>query len=1164
MDGWSINLFHTKLLRYYHQYREGGRPAKVFHDDFLRKYVSLEQAARSNETHRHFWQQQLSGYEPMPLPRLRVKNHDIPTIEYHDIAISSSLSHGLREVAARLNVPLKNVLMAAHLRVLSFIANTENVITGYEHSGRPEEEGVDQAIGLFLNSIPFRTTLTEAESWEALILRVHRQEAEFLPHRRYPMAEMKQIVNTTETLFESVFNFTHFHMLKELQSLPGMQTLDVRVRAETEFVLRAEFSQNAYTDQVQLSLHYHSNEYDAEHIERIAAYYAGALQAIASQPQQAYLSCMLMSAEEALLLQQIGQGEQRPLPEEGMIQRILAQAEECADKPALQDEKHALNYSQFAQQCRTLALHLAGVGGQQRQQVIAVSLPRSVEWIVAMAAIMASGNVYMPLDLDNPDARLLELLNEGQVTQVVCDAEQTQRLSGIIARLGAPINLVCYGDYPASEQAAELRLPAAQELAYVLFTSGSTGKPKGALLEHRGMLNHMLAKIQDLGMNAADVLAQTAPVTFDISVWQALTGLYTQASTVVYGKQQQLDPAVFCQRLKQDGVTILEVVPSYFAILLEYLEQTPCDLAPLRVLLLTGEALKHELVMRWFALYPEIKLINAYGPTEASDDITHHVFTAPPGDAIVPIGKPVQNMWIHILNNQGQAVPFGSVGEICVTGIGIGRGYINSREKTAQAFDFAHPLGAWSTGRLYRTGDIGKWRTDGTLAYLGRKDEQVKIRGMRIEIGEIENALQSVAGVLNAAVVLDVRDNRERLIGFVQGDDDVAAIRRQVAELLPAFMLPDRLFHCHQIPLNAAGKVDKNQLRFLASTLSVSDAEQWQAPAGDAENALASLWADVLNVPVESIGRNSDFFALGGNSLLAMSAAIRSAGRFSLADIFALRTLDRLANAQASTTDNVLQALTPEKRESVLVCFSYAGGNAVNFQNVANALYRLTQTTVYGVEPPGNDLSRREGGVALSELVSRSLKALQQRGITRVSVWGHCSGTGAGAEFIRQAPQFGIGVDQLVVSGKLLRPIEVLERQMEETRQMTDAEIVHWLESVTGLALDMKGQAEVTPRLAAAYRNDAIGGNVSLKKVWQERVSDSDAAPLPVLCLLADDDPLTQDWQNIVENWKQVSPQLSVERLAEGGHYFIKTQAEQVANILVARLALGKRVQVEA
>ena len=231
----------------------------------------------------------------------------------------------------------------------------------------------------------------------------------------------------------------------------------------------------------------------------------------------------------------------------------------------------------------------------------------------------------MPLDLDNPDARLLELLNEGQVTQVVCDAEQTQRLSGIIARLGAPINLVCYGDYPASEQAAELRLPAAQELAYVLFTSGSTGKPKGALLEHRGMLNHMLAKIQDLGMNAADVLAQTAPVTFDISVWQALTGLYTQASTVVYGKQQQLDPAVFCQRLKQDGVTILEVVPSYFAILLEYLEQTPCDLAPLRVLLLTGEALKHELVMRWFALYPEIKLINAYGPTEASDDITHHV-----------------------------------------------------------------------------------------------------------------------------------------------------------------------------------------------------------------------------------------------------------------------------------------------------------------------------------------------------------------------------------------------------------------------------------------------------------------------------------------------------------------------------------------------------------
>ena len=295
----------------------------------------------------------------------------------------------------------------------------------------------------------------------------------------------------------------------------------------------------------------------------------------------------------------------------------------------------------------------------------------------------------------------------------------------------------------------------------------------------------------------------------------------------------------------------------------------------------------------------------------------------------------------------------------------------------------------------------------------------------------------------------------------------------------------------------------------------------------------ASLWADVLNV--ESIGRNSDFFALGGNSCSPCRPPSVQQGVF-LADIFALRTLDRLANAQASTTDNVLQALTPEKRESVLVCFSYAGGNAVNFQ-MANALYRLTQTTVYGVEPPGNDLSRREGALRCPNW-SAEVSRRCSNAVLRESAYG---GTARGLGPARNsfaAPQFGIGVDQLVVSGKLLRPIEVLERQMEETRQMTDAEIVHWLESVTGLALDMKGQAEVTPRLAAAYRNDAIGGNVSLKKVWQERVSDSDAAPLPVLCLLADDDPLTQDWQNIVENWKQVSPQLSVERLAEGALFY--------------------------
>jgi amino acid adenylation domain-containing protein len=1159
LDGWSINLFHTKLLRYYHQFNQGEQPSAAFHDDFLRRYVSLEQDARSDEASRRYWQQQLSDYEPMPLPRLRAKNGDIPTIEYHDIAISPALSNGLRALAARLNVPLKNVLMAAHLRVLGFIANSENVITGYEHSGRPEEEGVDQAIGLFLNSIPFRLRLNEGESWATLIQRIHQQEAEFLPHRRYPMADMKQIVNTTETLFESVFNFTHFHMLKELQSLPDMNGLDVRVRAETEFVLRAEFSQNAYTDQVQLSLHYHSNEYDAEHIARMTSYYANALQAMVAEPEQTYLAGILMPMEEVLLLQQVGQGELHSLPEESAIRHILAQTETSANKIALQDEQHTLSYVQFAQQSQALALHLTT--RSQRQQVVAVTLARSVEWIVAMTAIMAAGNIYMPIDFDNPDARILELLSEGRVAQVICDVKQSERLSRLIAQSSTPVCLIRYGDYPAISNPAVLPLPEMQELAYILFTSGSTGKPKGAMLEHQGMLNHIQAKTRTLNMQAVDVLAQTAPATFDISVWQALTGLYTQACTVVYSKQQQLDPASFCEQIKQDGVTILEIVPSYFAILLEYLEQAPRDLRPLRVLLLTGETLKHELVMRWFALYPEIELVNAYGPTEASDDITHHVFTSPPGDAIVPIGKPIQNMWIHILNAQGQAVPLGTAGEICVTGIGIGRGYINSPEKTTQAFDFAHPLAAWSTGRLYRTGDTGKWRTDGTLAYLGRKDEQVKIRGMRIETGEIENALQSVPGVLNAVIVLDQRQNRDRLVGFVQGRDDIAAILQQVATLLPAFMLPEQLFHCHQIPLNAAGKVDKNQLRFLISTLSLPATARKQPLENEAEIALAVLWADVLKVSQAEIGRDSDFFALGGNSLLAMSAAIRSGGHFTLADIFARRTLAKLAALQTQPMGNVLHPLTEENQGPVLVCFSYAGGNAVNYQNVADALNRRAAASVYAVEPPGNDPSSNEDVIALTEMVSRSLKELQQRGIARVSVWGHCSGAGAVAEFVRQAPQYKVHVDQLIVSGKLLRPMAVLERQMDETQQMSDTEIMRWLKDVTGLTLDTIGQLEVEHRLATAYRNDAIGSNISLKALWQEKMPGTGSIPL--LCLLAADDPLTQDWQDIVENWQQASPQLTVQLLDEGGHYFIKTQARQVVDILIECLPLKEKIGLE-
>ncbi|MCF5715866.1 amino acid adenylation domain-containing protein, partial [Pseudomonas tremae] len=1147
LDGWSINLLHTKLLRYYHLACQGEIPTVDFTDNFLRKYVTIERMTRLDPAAQQYWRDALLGYEPMPLPRLRSKSSDIPHIEYHDVEITSELSDRIRLLASKLGVPVKSVLLSAHLRVLSVLSNTQQVVTGYEHSGRPEEENVDQAIGLFLNSIPFMTCLAQNESWAQLIGRVHRQEAEFLPYRRFPMADMKVQLQTTETLFETVFNFTHFHMLKKLRALPGMNALDVRVRAETEFVLRAEFSQNAYTDQVEFSLHYHSNEFDASHIQRIGEYYRNVLVAIAADSEQCYSSIELISKAEKAYLDQIGRGAQRVLPELSAVHGIFEQAKRYPEKIALKDVHESVSYAALVQHVRATS-NLLPVR-TETQVIVALAIPRSVAWITAMLGVMAAGAVYMPLDPESPDARIIDLLEEGKVSHLICDIQQQARFVELVNRHKLAISIHCHNSNVSGAQI--LSLPSMSDLAYVLFTSGSTGKPKGALLEHQGMLNHMLAKIEDLEMHAGDILAQTAPVTFDVSVWQALTGLLCGAQTIVYAKDLQLDPGVFCARLKQDQVSILEIVPSYFALLLEYLEQQPTHLGALHTLIQTGEALKHELVTRWFALYPHIKLVNAYGPTEASDDITHHIFTAPPHEPIVPIGKPVQNMRIHILNSQDQLVPFGTPGEICVSGIGVGRGYINAPDKTEAAFDFDHPLAAWSIGRLYRTGDIGKWYADGSLAYMGRKDEQIKIRGMRIEIGEVENALLSIGNVLNAAVVLQERPEGARLMAFVQGKVDPTHVYEVAATLLPDFMLPEHILHCDQLPLNAAGKIDKKTLLQWCETQVKTSNRPLELPQSQLEQDLAQQWAGILRLPLASIGRSSNFFALGGNSLLAMSAAMRSHGQYSIIDLFTQKSLAKLARhiMQASNTKlPILQPLTDSMEGVTLVCFSYAGGNAINFQEVADTLRGKVDIRVLAAEPPGNDPSRDDPLIDVTDMVQLCTQEIQQQGLDDVVVWGHCSGCGAASEFAAQASAAGIKVRQLVFSGKVLRPETILQEQIAQTQANSDEQTLQWLIDVSGLDLHWGHDKNLQARLARAYRNDAVGANLILSKIWQGTLRLPVSVPL--LCILAADDPLTQGSEQLADNWRQLTHDVRVACIPEGGHYFMKTQAAAISDIL--------------
>jgi acyl-coenzyme A synthetase/AMP-(fatty) acid ligase len=387
------------------------------------------------------------------------------------------------------------------------------------------------------------------------------------------------------------------------------------------------------------------------------------------------------------------------------------------------------------------------------------------------------------------------------------------------------------------------------------------------------MLNHLFAKIDDLGIAENDVVAQTAPQCFDISLWQLLSAPLAGGRTLIVEQEAILDAKRFVGKIADARVAVVQVVPSYLEVVLSYLAQEPRELPDLRCVSVTGEALKKELAQRWFAAQPGIKLMNAYGLTETSDDTNHEVMDRAPDRERVPLGRPINNVHVYVVDEHLSLVPLGAPGEIVFSGVCVGRGYINDPERTRRAF-LADPHREGN--RLYRSGDYGRWLPDGKLEFLGRRDAQVKISGFRIEIGEVENTLLRAAGVRDGAVVVTERaDRSKQLVAFYSAERplDVNVLRDRLRESLPEYMIPSAFLWRGALPLTANGKVDRKALTALAAELGVAEQDR-DEPNTETEHRLAAAWAEVLGVPADQIGRRDNFFDLGGTSLSGLRLAI--------------------------------------------------------------------------------------------------------------------------------------------------------------------------------------------------------------------------------------------------------------------------------------------------
>jgi len=755
------------------------------------------------------------------VPRWTLK--PVPGVGEHELRIPDELMAASRRLANDLAVPLNSVLLAAHAKALGALSGEREACTGYAVEAGPP--------------LPCRLSI-EPDSWRALVLETHRAERELGP---------------TGLPFETVFDPAgaaggEFH---------GDTVLWVGIRER---------------DGIALRLRYKSDVLDEASAARIAGYHLTALLLMTADPDAEHARASLLSAEELQFQLHGLAGPRRMLPDRRAHQLFEERARAHPDAIAAVHGNRRLTYRALNERANQLARALVA-RGLAREGVVGVVTERNLDWMTAVLAIFKAGGAYLPIEPHFPADRIARMLSRAGCRLVLTERGSTAMLDQALASSPGVETLFIAAACAEGHADGDLGVDVApDQLAYIFFTSGSTGEPKGAMCEHAGMLNHILAKIDDLGIGERDVVAQTGPQCFDISLWQLVSALLVGGRTLIVEQETILDAQRFVDKIVEGKVAVAQVVPSYLEVLVSYLAQHPRELPDLRVVSATGEALKNELVQRWFAVKPAIKLVNTYGLTETSDDTNHEIMGGVPGRDRVSLGRPINNVRVYVVDEHLSPVPLGAPGEIVFSGVCVGRGYINDLKRTQEAF-LADPHRQGQ--RLYRSGDYGRWLPDGKLEFLGRKDSQVKISGFRIEIGEIENRLLRLPGVREGAVVVtEHADRSKQLVAFYSGDSlDPAVMRDRFGESLPKYMVPSA-FHWRQtLPLTGNGKIDKKALKALAGELDVVE-QNHEGPNTETEKWLAAAWSEVLGIPRDQIGRRDHFFDLGGTSLSTVRLAI--------------------------------------------------------------------------------------------------------------------------------------------------------------------------------------------------------------------------------------------------------------------------------------------------
>lgn len=875
LDGWSAGVLLTEFGTIYAAMR-ADRHADLPAPPPYQAYLD-QMAARDSDASRRFWSEQLAGYETLAsLPRLGPRR---PGIGYqsreHVVSLGAVRHAALTDLAARNGVTVNTVLRALWGIVLGRYNDTNDVVFGSVVSGRTVDvEGIERMVGAFINTIPVRVTVQAGEGVPALLDRLQQAAIESLLHDHIPLAEIQAATRLRAGLLDHLLVFENY---PQADANPGpalgfaVTAVDTDERANYDFGVLVQPG-----PPLRIVFKYDGEVYSERQMCRLGSQVTALIDCIITDPTTPIERLDILSPAEHAELAAFCRGPRVSYPrDETIVGLWRAQVARRSRHLALVAGATRMSYRDLDAHSDRLAAALRRRPDFQAQQVIGMLAGRGWKRIVALLGILKAGGVYLPLSQAFPDERIRFILDDTACRLVLTDDTGQARLDTI--RPGVGVVIADDGVPEGGEQSLPDSSPAydPRNLAYIIFTSGSTGRPKGVLVEHRGFVNMITQQIAGFGITAVDRILQFASCSFDASLSEIFMALLSGGCLVLADDETIRDPGLLLATVANQGVTVAGVSPSFLGAL------ERADFPGLRVLISAGEAVDPGDARHYAA---RLRFFNAYGPTEASVCASfHEVRPDQPYPAGIPIGRPLANTDIRILDRSGRPVPIGALGEICLSGPGLARGYNNSPELTRQKFVPIPPGSqSWESetpsdlaeeqGRLYRTGDLGFWLEDGNIVFRGRADGQVKVHGRRIETGEIESVLRAFSGIQQAAVVVthDSGSGPGRLTAYVVAvkDPDRDALRQHLATFLPSYMIPAAVIRLAALPLTIAGKLDRAALPLPQAEGGDVGEHHRAKPETAAEKAVAGAFESVLGC--EGVSRDDTFQSLGGDSLTAI------------------------------------------------------------------------------------------------------------------------------------------------------------------------------------------------------------------------------------------------------------------------------------------------------